>query len=119
MARYQGLCVSPAPTRFLNRNMIPLTDAASRGISFGWNTTETEQAGDAMANVIRSDFVATSGYDDLAVYVSYAHGDESREQMYGSNVPRLVQLKKKWDPDDVFRFYHDLATDRAGAPVRV
>ena len=119
MARYQGLCVSPAITRFLHRNMIPLTDAGSRGISFGWNTTETEQAGDAMANVIRSDFVATSGYDDLAVYVSYAHGDESREQMYGSNVPRLVQLKKKWDPDDVFRFYHDLATDRAGAPVRV
>ncbi|KAL8786720.1 MAG: hypothetical protein Q9195_008095 [Heterodermia aff. obscurata] len=84
------------------------------GISFGWNTTETEQAGDALGNLIRSDFVATSGYDDLAVYVSYAHGDESREQMYGSNVPRLVKLKQKWDPDNVFRFYHDLAEERAG-----
>ena len=117
MARYQGLCVSSASVIVLNPNPSLLTDAASRGISFGWNTTETEKAGDAMANVIRSDFVATSSYDDLAVYVSYAHGDESRKQMYGSNVPRLVQLKKKWDPDDVFRFYHDLATDSPDAPV--
>lgn len=119
MARYQGLCVSPASSISFNPNVLPLTDAVSRGISFGWNSTETEQAGDAMADVVRSDFVATSGYDDLAVYVSYAHGDESREQMYGSNVPRLVQLKSEWDPDDVFRFYHDLATDTPGAPVYV
>ena len=76
---------------------------------FGFNSTETQQAGDAVANEIRSAFAATSGYDGLAVYVSYGHGDESLEQVYGSNLPRLTELKSKWDPDDVFRFFHDLS----------
>ena len=112
------MCKSTS-TPSLTPKVLRLIDAASRLISFGWNTTETEQAGDTMAAVVRSDFVATSGYDDLAVYVSYAHGDESREQMYGSNLPRLVQLKNEWDPDNVFRFYHDLATDNSGASISV
>ncbi|KAK3936141.1 hypothetical protein QBC46DRAFT_461661 [Diplogelasinospora grovesii] len=81
----------------------------SLGISFGWNSTATEQAGDAMAMQVRAAFAATGGYSGLATYVSYAHGDETLEQMWGGNVPRLQQLKEKYDPDNVFRFFHDLA----------
>jgi hypothetical protein len=81
------------------------------GISFSWNSTKTEKAGDALALQVRSDLVETSGYDGLAVYVSYAHGDESLEEMWGINVPRLKKLKSKWDPDNVFRFFHSLATN--------
>ena len=76
---------------------------------FGFDTTETQRAGDAVAKEIRSALAATSGYDGLAVYVSYGYGDESLEQVYGSNLPRLTQLKGRWDPDDVFRFFHDLS----------
>lgn len=68
-----------------------------------------------MADEIRSAFAATSGYDGLAVYVSYGHGDESLDQLYGSNVPRLTQLKSEWDPDNVFRFFHDLSTNSSTA----
>lgn len=63
-----------------------------------------------MARAVRAAYVATSGYDDLAVYVSYGHGDETLGQMFGNNVLRLQRLKKRWDPDNVFRFYHDLAS---------
>ncbi|KAI1433773.1 hypothetical protein GGR50DRAFT_695729 [Xylaria sp. CBS 124048] len=60
---------------------------------------------------IRSELVATSGYDDLAVYVNYANGDETPEQIYGKDkLPRLVALKNKYDPHNVFRWYNGLPT---------
>ncbi|KAI0849726.1 hypothetical protein F5Y00DRAFT_268817 [Daldinia vernicosa] len=73
--------------------------------------TEAGTAGDELGRQIRSDFAATSGYPDLAVYVNYAHGDESLEQIYGrSQLPRLAVLKKTWDPDNVFGFNNALPT---------
>ena len=35
-------------------------------------------------------------------YANFAHGDESLEAIYGSSLPRLRELKKKWDPKGVF-----------------
>ncbi|KAI0147393.1 Glucooligosaccharide oxidase [Xylariaceae sp. FL1272] len=78
------------------------------GISSGGADEETQQAGAEAAFNIRSAFAETSGYDGLAVYVSYAHGDETLEEMYGSNLPRLLELKKKWDPKNLFRFFQNL-----------
>ncbi|KAI0003936.1 hypothetical protein F4779DRAFT_634315 [Xylariaceae sp. FL0662B] len=79
-----------------------------------------DQAGDpvketanTLARELRSDFVATSGYDGLTVYVNYAYGDETPEQMYGaSKLPRLIDLKKKYDPNNAFRFYNALPTSQ-------
>lgn len=66
---------------------------------------------DEFAVGLRSDLVATSGYDDLAVYLNYAWGDETLEQIYGKEkLPRLAKLKAQYDPDNVFRFYHALPT---------
>ncbi|KAI3322751.1 Glucooligosaccharide oxidase [Xylariaceae sp. AK1471] len=79
-------------------------------ISFGFNSTETEAAGEAVAQAVRSDYAETGGYDGLAVYVSYGHGDETLEEVFGSNLPRLTKLKKRYDPDNVFRYYHALPT---------
>jgi FAD/FMN-containing dehydrogenase len=54
---------------------------------------------------IRSQLAASSGYDDLAVYINYAQGDETLEQIYGENkLPRLSALKREYDPKNVFRF---------------
>ncbi|KAI1810883.1 FAD-binding domain-containing protein [Poronia punctata] len=58
---------------------------------------------------LRDDIVATSGYPDLSAYVSYAYGDETPEQKFGKDkLPRLLQLKKKWDPKNVFRYCNPL-----------
>jgi hypothetical protein len=66
---------------------------------------------DEFAVALRSDLAATSGYDDLAVYQNYAWGDETLEQIYGARkLPKLAKLKAKYDPDNVFRFYHNLPT---------
>ena len=61
---------------------------------------------------VRGDFVATSGYPELSAYVNYAWGDETPEQIYGrEKLPRLLALKKKWDPDNVFRYSNGLPTE--------
>lgn len=71
-----------------------------------------EEAANALGRELRSEFAATSGYPDLSVYVSYAWGDETLEQIYGKEkLPRLAALKKKWDPDNVFRYNHALPTE--------
>jgi hypothetical protein len=52
---------------------------------------------------LRSQLVATSGFDSLQTYVNYAHGDEGPEVWYGKdNLPKLVQLKRQWDPEGKF-----------------
>ncbi|OQE10144.1 hypothetical protein PENFLA_c090G01387 [Penicillium flavigenum] len=54
-------------------------------------------------------FNATSGFDDLRIYVSYAHGTEGLKPMYGAEkLPRLLKLKKKWDPKGLFSYNNGL-----------
>ncbi|RDW91774.1 hypothetical protein BP5796_01168 [Coleophoma crateriformis] len=79
----------------------------------GWATddTTTAAAAAALAVELRKDFAATSGYPELAVYINYAHGDETLEQKYGADkLPRLAALKKTWDPDNVFGYNNALPT---------
>ncbi|OTA99601.1 hypothetical protein M426DRAFT_254280 [Hypoxylon sp. CI-4A] len=71
-----------------------------------------EKEANALARELRQEFVATSGYPDLSVYVSYAWGDETLEQIYGKKkLPRLAALKKQWDPDNVFGYHNALPTE--------
>ncbi|KAI2471392.1 FAD-binding domain-containing protein [Annulohypoxylon bovei var. microspora] len=71
-----------------------------------------EEPAIAVARELRQDIVTTSGYPDRSVYVNYAHGDETLEQIYGKDkLPRLARLKKEWDPDNVFKYHHALPTE--------
>ena len=82
-------------------------------IQFRWGAVgdAVETAANELGRELRSDFVATSGYDDLTVYVNYAWGTESLESIYGVNkLPRLARLKARYDPNNIFRFYHALPT---------
>ena len=82
-------------------------------IQLKWDTANSsvEEPATAMAHEIRDELVATSGYNDLAVYVNYANGDETLEQIYGAEkMPRLATLKKKYDPENVFGFNNPLPT---------
>lgn len=77
--------------------------------NFEW-TNETSGAPQAVATLgpeLRDTLVSTAGYDGLACYANYAHGDESPEALYSQEkLPRLSDLKAQWDPDQVFSYYN-------------
>ncbi|KAI5867521.1 hypothetical protein GGS23DRAFT_612659 [Durotheca rogersii] len=73
--------------------------------------SSSDEPGNALGRELRQDFAAVSGYSGLSVYVNYAHGDETLEQIYGANkLPRLAKLKAQYDPKNVFAFNNPLPT---------
>lgn len=59
----------------------------------------------------RDHFTKTSGFDNLTLYNNYAQGDEGPEVLYAHKLPKLVELKRKWDPNEVFSFYNPIPVD--------
>ncbi|KAL2810523.1 hypothetical protein BJX63DRAFT_422986 [Aspergillus granulosus] len=57
----------------------------------------------------RDHFTKTSGFKHLTLYNNFAHGDEGPEVWYTPRkLPRLVELKRKWDPNEVFSYYNPI-----------
>ncbi|KAI1087103.1 hypothetical protein F5B19DRAFT_90909 [Rostrohypoxylon terebratum] len=51
----------------------------------------------------RDKFYAASGFEEEHVYVNYALGDEGPEAWWSKeNLPKLRELKAKWDPNNLF-----------------
>jgi len=72
------------------------------------------RAADELGRELRGDFARVSGYDGsgLRTLVNYAHGDETLEEVYGrEKLGRLVALKGKWDPRNVFCFNNPLPVE--------
>ncbi|KAK0622036.1 hypothetical protein B0T17DRAFT_609009 [Bombardia bombarda] len=64
-----------------------------------------QRAAQAVGQELRRDLAATSAYPELTVFLNYARGDETKEQIYSKcKLPRLAALKKKWDPTNAFGF---------------
>ena len=79
-----------------------------------WNgvDAETEAKATVVGEELRRDLAKSGGYQPLSVYVNYAVGHKSLEELYGKEkLPRLLQLKKKWDPENVFRYHHPLVRE--------
>ncbi|RYP45207.1 hypothetical protein DL768_008400 [Monosporascus sp. mg162] len=88
-------------TGYINPNMI-----------WAQADSTTAEAAMRLGHELREDLRATSGYPEPAVFVNYARGDETLEQIYGKeNLHRLASLKKKWDPNNFFSFNHALPTE--------
>ena len=53
---------------------------------------------------------ALEPYASEGVYVNYLDdlGDDSAQNAYGRNWNRLTELKKKWDPKNLFRMNHNI-----------
>lgn len=79
-------------------------------------TGEWLDPADDEANIewVRSTFDAVAAYTADAVYVNYLGGDETDRvrSAYGPNWERLVALKRRWDPDNVFHLNQNI--DPAG-----
>ncbi|CAN8102492.1 unnamed protein product [Discula destructiva] len=58
------------------------------------------------ASSARTAFQATSGFDDLELYMTYAHGDEGPQVWYREKLAQLKKLKGKWDPKGLFDFFN-------------
>jgi hypothetical protein len=73
----------------------------------------TQQATDTIdvfAQKLRQDLVAGCGNPQGNVFVNYARGTETPEQIYGkSKLPKLRSLKKKYDPKGLFNHYNPFA----------
>jgi FAD/FMN-containing dehydrogenase len=59
---------------------------------------------------VRSTFEALRPHTTDAVYVNYVAEDESDRirAAYGPNWDRLVALKRRWDPDNVFHLNQNI-----------
>jgi hypothetical protein len=66
-------------------------------------SAEYDERVDAFVKPIRQEFQDTMGFDTMHVYLNHAFGDEGPVSWYGAhNLPRLVALKRQWDPDNKF-----------------
>lgn len=55
----------------------------------------------------RDHFTKSSGFEHLTLYNNYVQGGEGPEIWYTPRkLPMLVELKRQWDPNEVFSFYN-------------
>jgi hypothetical protein len=73
-------------------------------------TPENLKISKKYGNMIQNALFKGTGMKQRLTYVNYANGNESVAEMYGEpwRVQKLVQLKKKYDPNKRFNFYNPL-----------
>ncbi|KAI6358504.1 hypothetical protein MCOR31_009845 [Pyricularia oryzae] len=61
------------------------------------------------ASQVRDIWSGPAGGKRNPAYINFAHGDEDLAAIYGSSLPRLQELKKRYDPNNVFGQWFSLA----------
>ncbi len=94
--------VSPDATAYPHRDIV---DALH--IFPGWSHPEDD---DAIMTWARGLYGKLEPFGEGGVYVNMLGDDEEGRlrAAYGTNYSRLVQLKRKWDPDNLFRMNHNI-----------
>jgi hypothetical protein len=71
------------------------------------NGSALDKVVDTFSQAARAQLQETSGYPTLATYVNFAHGDEGPVAWHGARkLGKLMNLKQKWDPKQVFSYYN-------------
>ena len=89
--------VAPDATAYRDRNVKFIMNVHGR-----WDTAAEDEACIAWC---RSIFVATTPYATGGVYVNFLTAEEANRipSAYGPSYERLVELKRKYDPTNLFR----------------
>ena len=77
-------------------------------MTYSYNDPSIDGVVSDFANKNRENFARTSGFPQLELYTTYAHGDEGPEVWYRDSLPRLRALKQKYDPSNRFRFFNPI-----------
>ena len=100
--------VAPDATAFVHRHALCAMQAsASWGPATAPSTVDGAQAWLQQTAAAMAPFVSRSAYQN---YIDPTL-DDWAEAYYGSNLPRLVDVKRRYDPDDVFHFAQSIPTD--------
>lgn len=94
--------VDPSATAYARRNA-----KFSLGIWGGWTDPDEDEA---TIKWIRSLFDKVEGFSSGGVYVNYLDSDDQQkvEDSLGQNFERLLEIKKKYDPDNLFHGNMDI-----------
>jgi FAD/FMN-containing dehydrogenase len=123
IVRYAGLLPTPQSEIFLGllggKANEPPPDATAyphRNVLFVMNVhcRWTEPADDERCKAwAREFFAATAPFAAGSVYVNFLMQDEGARirEAYDGNYDRLVQVKQRYDPDNLFRFNHNIRPD--------
>jgi FAD/FMN-containing dehydrogenase len=118
--RYAGSVPSPQCEIFLGliggRANEPAVDATAyphRNVTYAMNVHGrwSDAADDARCvGWAREFFAAVAPYAAGSVYINFLTQDEEARihEAYGPNWDRLVQVKQRYDPDNLFRFNHNI-----------
>jgi hypothetical protein len=105
LEHYHGAYARPRPGDTAYHHRAPTFDVVIIG---NWvSPADTER------NVawVRSLFAAVRPRTSPGVYVNFLDGDEGADRVraaYGDNFDRLVEVKRAWDPTNVFRINHNI-----------
>jgi FAD/FMN-containing dehydrogenase len=97
--------VAPDATAYEHRDAAFVLNVHTR-----WETKEEDQRCIAWAREI---FNATRPFATGGVYVNFMPEDETNriESAYGKNFKRLIELKRKYDPENLFRMNQNIRPD--------
>jgi FAD/FMN-containing dehydrogenase len=121
--RYAGSLPTPQCEIFLGliggRANVPLPDATAyphRNVQFAMNVHGRWSEPDDDARVVawaREFFTAAAPHAAGSVYINFLTQDEGARigEAYGPNYARLVQAKRRYDPDNLFRLNHNIRPD--------
>jgi FAD/FMN-containing dehydrogenase len=101
--RYNLTKARAAPSGSAAMNEKLRTEAFAQAIVIPWYTDASMDAeATTFAEKVRALWSYNADPKDNPSYANFAHGDETPEAIYGSSLPKLKQIKKKYDPNGVF-----------------
>ncbi|KAL7627699.1 hypothetical protein AAE478_001893 [Parahypoxylon ruwenzoriense] len=88
----------------------PFRDIKCHAIAIPWYADPSlDDEANEFGRKVRSYWAASAGTQSPSAYINFAHGDEPLQNIYGSSLSRLQQLKQKYDPHKRFNQWFPLS----------